>query len=1236
MNKYYLVVLIVSFLTSCATYTPKYKDLTQTKSITTGKEVSHTFYLIGDAGLSPMGEMNPVLKAFKNKLGEADENSTAIFLGDNIYPAGFPNKKNHPEKHLEAKNHLDAQLQALDGYKGNPIFIPGNHDWYSDGLKGLEREEKYIQKKLGSKKVFFPENGCPIEKIDINDEIVVLAVDTEWYLVNWDKHPTINDGCEIKDREKFFEEIEGLIKKNAGKTIIIALHHPMFSYGTHGGQFSLKEQFYIGHNSKIPLPFLGTFVNLLRKTTGASIEDLNNKKYRALRKRLVTLAQYSEKVIFTSGHEHSLQYIVEENTPQIISGGGAKDGATRLMNGSMFSTGSMGYAVLEVYKDGSSQVDFYGVNDEDDEQHLFATEVLPSNKKEDYGTYKTDFPANIKAAIYTRGEVTKSKFHKSVWGDRYRKYYGTMVNAPTVRLDTLYGGLTPVRKGGGHQSKSLRLIDKNGKQYVMRALRKSAELYLQAMAFKEQYIVGDFDDTYTEKVLLDFYTGSHPYAPFTIGTLSDAVDIYHTNPILFYVPKQDALKSYNLNFGDELYMIEEHVSDGHNDLESFGYTKEIESTDDLLKKLRKDEKYSVDKTAYVRARLFDMMIGDWDRHTDQWRWAATKNESGEVIYKPIPRDRDQAFSIMGDGAFMGFASRVIPGLRLMEGFTEEIRSVKGFNSSPKTFALDMVIMPETTLALWEEQTAYIQQHITSEVIDLAFEKFPEEVRDETVTAIKKVLLARKNKLLQTASEYYGIINKYSVVTGTDKDDYFEIVTASDGKKEVTVYRIKNGKKGAIIFNKIYDREHTKEIWIYGLDDDDVFDVLSTDNTIKIRLIGGQNNDVYKVKQGKGVHIYDFKSKKNTFDEAVNAKIHRTDDYETNTYQFNKIKNSVNQLIPSIGSNPDDGFKIGLTDIYIHNGFKQNPFTQQHTFNAAFYFATKGFEFGYKGEFANVLENWNLELAARFTSSNFSINFFGLGNETINLEDALGMDYNRVKTEMKKIAPSLVWRGDLGAKFRAGVSYEDVEVEETVDRFVNTFYVQNGEESSKSFFGVDAEYTYANRDNEAFPTMGMATSLHVGYKTNVSGTGESFGFIVPSFEFNYKLNASGRLVLASKLKGHFKIGDGFEFYQAASIGGDNGLRGFRFQRFSGKKAYYQNTDIRYSFSKMRTGILPVSVGIYGGYDYGRVWLSGEDSDTWHTSYGGGFFLNASNIMTARISYFDCSDGPRIAFGVGFGF
>lgn len=1218
----------------CATQKAKYSnDLKRVES--RSDEPVHSFYLIGDAGKSPKEGPNKILKMFSEALDNASQHSTAIFLGDNIYPSGSPDINEDPDAYKTAKHRLDMQLQSLKNFKGSPIFIPGNHDWYSNGLEGLERQEKYIEKKLNNKDVFYPKNGCPLDKINVADDIVIITIDTEWFLTDWDKHPTINKDCEIKSREKFFEELEGLIKKNASKTTLIALHHPMFSYGVHGGQHTVREQLYPSKNG-IPLPVLGTVANVLRKTSGVSFEDMNNKHYRKLKGRLVTLAQYSEKVILVSGHEHSLQYIVENNTPQIVSGSGAKDGAARLMNGSKFSYGGKGFAKLDVFKDGSSQVSFYGLNDKGEKAEIFVTEVLPADKKPIKKGYGNQFTATTKASVYTDEEVDKSGFFRSVWGERYRKYYGAKVEVPNVNLDTLFGGLTPVRKGGGHQSRSLRLKNKDGKEYVMRALRKSAELYLQSMAFKEQYIVGDFENTFTDKILMDFYTGAHPYAPFVIGDLSDAVGIYHTNPTLYYVPKQDALESFNSDYGNELYMIEERVTDGHGDQKSFGNSDKIISTDDLIKKLRKDDDNIVDVRLYLRSRLFDMAIADWDRHTDQWRWAEF-DQGKKTLYRPIPRDRDQVFSIMSDGALLNMATRIVPGLRIMEGFRENIRNVKGYNSSPKTYMLDLLVLKETTLQQWKEELKYLQKNLTDEVISNAFLNFPEEVRDQTVVNIKQILIKRLQNMDADVEKYYGILNKNSIVAGTDKDDSFTITRMDRGETLVEGHRIKKGEKGERFFSKVFRPEHTKEIWIYGLDDDDEFYVLGdTDAKIKVRIIGGHNNDAYDIENGRKVVIYDHKTKKNTLKNTKGSRVKLTEDYETNTYRPLNVHGSVNQFVPAIGANPDDGLRIGFANTFTHNGFRQNPFTSQHKFNGNFYFATKGIDFGYTAEFANVFEKWNLELETRFTTPNFSENFFGFGNETQNNDDDLGMDYNRVRLEQVFLKPSLVWHGYNGTKIKFGVDYENIEVEETEDRFVNTFYVANNEDSERSFVGAHSSYSYANADNTAFPTLGMATSLAVGYKKGLGKGGQDFGYIIPSLSFDYKLISSGQLVLATKWKAHFNIGDGFEFYQAANIGANDGPRSYRNQRFSGKKMYYQNTDLRLNLKKVKTRLLPMSLGFYGGFDYGRVWLPNQDSDKWYTSYGGGFFLNGADMISARLALFYGDDGARLSFGVGFGF
>ena len=139
-----------------------------------------------------------------------------------------------------------------------------------------------------------------------------------------------------------------------------------------------------------------------------------------------------------------------------------------------------------------------------------------------------------------------------------------------------------------------------------RALKKNATRFLQTALFEDQYVEDVFKNTSTEAFIYDFYTTSHPYAPFILDTLSASLGLYHTRPQLYYIPKQPALRQYNNQYGDALYMLEERPSKEHIDADNFGNPQDIISTDDMMDNLRKDEKYKVDTKAYLRARLFDM------------------------------------------------------------------------------------------------------------------------------------------------------------------------------------------------------------------------------------------------------------------------------------------------------------------------------------------------------------------------------------------------------------------------------------------------------------------------------------------------------------------------------------------------------------------------------------------------------------------------------------------------------
>ncbi len=1224
-------LLLSFFIVNCASYKKQYSDSVTIKNKENSEynvEVDHTFYLIGDAGKADSTLLNKHYQVLQKELKESSENATLLLLGDNIYDKGMP-KKEHPER-AHAEEILDQQIVLSKNFDGQTIFIPGNHDYYSDGIKGLEREAKYITKALKDKDAFLPRNGCPLEKININENLTLIIVDTQWYLENWNNNPTMNDDCEIKTREQFFLELESLIKKNVNKTTVIAMHHPMFSNGSHGGQFSWKQQLYPANNG-VPVPVLGTVINFLRKTSGISPQDMQNALYLDLKERIVTFSQKSDRIVFVSGHEHTLQHIVKDNKPQIISGAGSKSLAVRNSIGGTFSYGGLGYAKLDILKDGTSIVSYFS-EDNGERTLLFKTQIfdkLTQYKNESF-EFKS-FPDSISASIYTLEEVTKKKSFVFYMGEHYRKIYGIDVKAPTVLLDTLYGGLTPTRIGGGMVSRSLRMSDSKGSEYIMRALRKSATQYFQTGLFKNEYIEGLYDDTKTEALMMDFFTPTHPYATFIIGDLSDVVGIYHTNPTLFYVPKQPALKQFNHDFGDELYMIEERAASGHGNKESFGFSNKLISTDDLLKKLRKSDNNYVDEEAYRRARLFDILTGDWDRHQDQWRWAEF-DQGNKTMYRPVPRDRDQVFSKF-DGALVKIASSIAYEVSKMQVYNAEVTNVIRLNMSG--YPMDKLLLTTTNIDDWNKEIKNFQSKFTTDIIDNIFNKLPKEVQEEYAEDIKDSFKGRLKLLPEIIEEYNNHLESFHIVKGNDKDNWFIIDRLTNGQTKITIYNIKDGKKGSKIQERVYDKKATKELWVYGLDDDDIFEVIGEKkHVIPLKLVGGQNHDEYRIESGNKVKMYDFKSKENTF-LTKNGKIHLSDNYEMNTYNYKKYIQKRNIILPIIGYNPDDGFKLGVSSILTRYGYNRNPFSRQHTLKAFYYFATNGFDIFYSGEFATILKNWNFYLKAHITSPNYSVNFYGLGNETYNYEQDLDDDddYHRVRYSTRIAYPSLKWKGRMGGEFDAGVLYESVEVEKTEGRFIET--VPNISEERQHYIGLNASYKYENKDSETFPTLGMIATLDTGWKSNLNND-SNFSYITPSLAFAYKLDKHGKVVLATKFKGNIIIGSNYEFYHGASIGGKDGLRGYRNERFTGDKSYYQNTDIRYNIGNYKTSIVPIRVGVFGGFDYGRVWLDGENSNDWKTSYGGGIWIVGASSLNLNFSLFNSKEGNYFKFGLGFEF
>ena len=1212
------VLAIVLF--GCATYEPQYASNNSYKSnLPSDKDIDHRFFLIGDVGFSATGKKNEAIEAFKIMLQENNnKHSYAIFLGNSFFSAGLSSNKELESK--SGNNILEQQLDALKGFKGKILVLPGNMDW-KGSVDGLEAIEDFLKDNFDGKDILQPNNGCPIESIEVGKNIQLIAVDTQWYIENWDNHPKMNDKCEIKTRSKFITEIEGELKKNKDKTILFAMHHPIITYGPFGGKYPAIHE-----------DIIGTLYPQVRNQGAISPQDRYNERYHELMSRLNVLAKDHERMVFVSGHDRSLQYNEDSNTKQIVSGAGGRPSAVKLGRFGEFGYGGSGFAVLDVYNDGASVVNFYKAEQDGTSDILFQKEIIAPVQKYDVSSLTDNFPETVKASVYEDERIEKTGFYKTVWGDHYRKIYGTNVTAKVALLDTLYGGLEVVRAGGGHQTRSLRLVDKDGKDYNMRALKKSAVQFLQTVIIKDKEVEQDFKETLPEDLILDFYTAAHPYGAFTVPKLAEAANVFHTNPKLFYVPKQKALGKFNEDYGDELYMIVERPDEPY-DGAIFNYADDIESTDDLLDKVRSNEENIVDEKTFIRARIFDMLLGDWDRHSDQWRWAEFKDQNGKDVFVPIPRDRDQVYANF-DGGLLDVVRALFSTSRQFQVYDAELKHTKWFNAAG--IKLDRALIENSGKDEWIAQAKYLKKNITDAVIEIAFQDLPAEAMDETAIDIKKKLKGRRDNIVKIAEDYYDYFAQLQVITGTDKDDHFVITRLPNGETNVKAYRIKKGAKGDLMVDRTFNSSETCEVWIYGLDDDDIFEVNGKgEKPVFIRIIGGQNNDTYKITNGKKIKVYDHKSKKNTIESKGGAAFRLTDNYNFNSYDYQKQIQSTNLFLPTIGFNPDDGLKIGVSDVYTLNGFQRNPFAQQHRFAAGYYFGTQSFEISYEGEFANIFSDWNFLMGGHFHNPNFAVNFFGFGNETVNPQeidsDRFEREYNQVRIGSYGGKLGIIKDSPYGSFYKFVAKYEAIKVDDTDGRFISINPVTELDES-KSFVTAEATYGYESYDNKVNPTRGMDLEIIAGATQNIDDSERVFGFIKPKVIFYNALSTNRKLVLKTTTQGQFNLGNNFEFYQAANAGAESGLRGYRNERFTGKSAATGSADLRYSFDSFRTGVTPIQFGIFGGYDIGRVWLPSDNSDVWHSDFGGGFWINAADILGGTFNIFSSEEGLRFTFGI----
>ncbi len=330
--------------------------------------VRQRIFFVGDAG-ELEGGTHSVIDWLKRNVDWNDATNTIIYLGDNIYPLGMPMKGE--QLYSESKNIIDYQINLVKGKKARAFFVPGNHDWMNGKIGGWQRVQNQVNYINGLEQnniKAWPLNGCPGPvEVELDEKVVLVFVDSQWFLHINDK-PGAESNCDAKTVDEFTTELQEIANSHRNQMLIIVMHHPLYTRGSHGGNYTwIQHIFPLAEaipNLYIPLPVIGSIYPLTRGVFG-NLQDVNHPLYRNMAKQIEGVLKSHPNAIQVAGHDHTLQLLVKDSVTYVVSGSGSK--LNRVSSGlySRFHDPNNGFAMLEVRKSGKAEVKFYDLTSTD-------------------------------------------------------------------------------------------------------------------------------------------------------------------------------------------------------------------------------------------------------------------------------------------------------------------------------------------------------------------------------------------------------------------------------------------------------------------------------------------------------------------------------------------------------------------------------------------------------------------------------------------------------------------------------------------------------------------------------------------------------------------------------------------------------------------------------------------------------------------------------------------------------
>ncbi|MEP6684845.1 MAG: metallophosphoesterase [Parafilimonas sp.] len=1171
--------------------------------------------IIGDAGSlkkDAQGNQRHYVVSAVKKTIPLNEKTTVIYVGDNLYYTGLPNEQ-LPNYDIR-RAVLDSQALIAKDTKAKVYFMPGNHDWNRMGPGGwaaIKREQRYIDGEAPNVE-FYPKDGCPGPvEVSINNDITLIIIDSQWWLQAYEK-PGIESDCGAKTKEEVLSQIDDILARNTKKLVIFACHHPFASYGIHGGYFTLKQHIFpfteMKKNMYIPLPVIGSIYPITRSVFGTS-QDLHSPQYENMWRDLQGVLKKYPNVIYIAGHEHNLQLIKDSSSYYLISGAGTN--RTRVSKNKqhlLYGAQEYGFAELQISKNKNVNYSFYTVNEDSVKRTYDSTLVnfahLPKEAADTkVATVLQPVKDSIAVEIYPAYDSVSST-HRYFLGNNYRKEWATPVKLKVLNVKKQLGDFSIESFGGGKETQTLRLIDAAKKNWELRTVNKDPQ----------KSIPEDLRGSITKDIVQDLISSLHPYAALTIPPMANAVNVPVAKPHYYYTPDDNGFGIYREKFANKVVLLEEHDASIDD--------KDTKSTAKIIDKMIDDNDDRIDEQEVLRARLLDMLTGDWDRHFDQFRWGTSDTGKGKLYYT-IPRDRDEAY-FYNNGLLMHVVSSQI--LPYLKNFTTNIKRLKWLNWKARDF--DRFFLTQLNENDWKLALDSFKIKETDSVLNTALKRMPPEIyKIDSATLLNK-LKSRRDALPVKGLRYFHYLSKYVNVVGSNDREYFKVFQQNDSLA-VHVYKIekKSGDTSSLMYSRVFDSHHTKEIRLYGLNGNDRFYVSpNVSSKIKLRMIGGVGNDSFDINGKVKNYVYDVSSENNFIGNKNRTKDFISRDVNANYYSptaFNYTVNRYPQI--TVGYNSDDKWLIGFGALRRTYGFRKAPFASEQRLNVLYALNNPAFQIKYQGEFNDVLHKKDILVHAEIVDPVLN-NFFGFGNETV-YDKNKGIDFYHVR--YRYITSDILVRKKLGTiiQLMAGPVFYHYwnNYNDNNNRILGKPDLIGLDSSSiynqKSYAGGKFDLLINNLDNVLLPTRGINWLTEFTSLGGLNNNSQPYTSLVSNMTVHAAVTDPAKVVAVLKLGGGRIYSKHYEYFQTLNLGADNFLRGFRKERFSGTSMAYASIEMRFKLFTSSSYIVPGDVGVIAFNDVGRVWLRGQTSHMWHDAYGGGIYYAAYNyaLISASIAY-----------------